>query len=72
MRRRASSSSHHADRTNVLRIDGEACLIDVLDTAGQEGYTSLLDLYIRQGEAFVLVYACVACAATNPTDRPSS
>lgn len=44
-------------RLHLQRIDGEACLIDILDTAGQEQYTSLTDLYIRQGEAFVLVYA---------------
>jgi GTPase KRas len=40
-------------------IDGQACLLEVLDTAGQEEYTALRDQWIRDGEGFVLVY-CIA------------
>ncbi len=32
-------------------------MLDVLDTAGQEEYTGLRDMWIRDGEGFVLVYS---------------
>jgi len=38
-------------------IDGTACMLEVLDTAGQEEYTALRDQWIRDGEGFVLVYS---------------
>jgi len=38
-------------------IDGIACMLEVLDTAGQEEYTALRDQWIRDGEGFVLVYS---------------
>ncbi|KAH6669489.1 small GTPase superfamily, partial [Halenospora varia] len=37
-------------------LDGEQCVVEILDTAGQEEYTALRDQWIRDGEAFVLVY----------------
>uniref|UniRef100_A0A8B9XTM8 HRas proto-onco, GTPase n=1 Tax=Bos mutus grunniens TaxID=30521 RepID=A0A8B9XTM8_BOSMU len=30
-------------------IDGEACLLDILDTAGQEEYSAMRDQYMRTG-----------------------
>lgn len=38
-------------------IDTHACMLEVLDTAGQEEYTALRDQWIRDGEGFVLVYS---------------
>ncbi|OJD20525.1 hypothetical protein ACJ73_08141 [Blastomyces percursus] len=38
-------------------IDQQACMLEVLDTAGQEEYTALRDQWIRDGEGFVLVYS---------------
>ncbi|KAJ3445141.1 ras-like protein rasd [Anaeramoeba flamelloides] len=38
-------------------IDEETCLLDILDTAGQEEYSAMRDSYIRTGEGFLLVYA---------------
>jgi GTPase KRas len=38
-------------------IDHETCMLEVLDTAGQEEYTALGDQWIRHGEGFVLVYS---------------
>jgi GTPase KRas protein len=38
-------------------IDGQSCILEVLDTAGQEEYTALRDQWIRDGEGFVLVYS---------------
>lgn len=38
-------------------IDGEAALLDILDTAGQEEYSALRAQWIRSGEGFVLMYS---------------
>lgn len=38
-------------------IDGETCLLDILDTAGQEEYSAMRDQYMRSGEGFLLVFA---------------
>ncbi|CEG73392.1 Putative Small G-protein Ras2 [Rhizopus microsporus] len=38
-------------------IDGFACILEVLDTAGQEEYTALRDQWIRDGEGFLIVYS---------------
>jgi GTPase KRas protein len=40
-----------------VTIDGESCILEILDTAGQEEYASLRDQWIRNGEGFVLVYS---------------
>lgn len=37
--------------------DGETCLLDILDTAGQEEYSAMRDQYMRTGEGFLLVFA---------------
>ena len=44
-------------------IDSQSCMLEVLDTAGQEEYTALRDQWIRDGEGFILVYSI--------TSRPS-
>ena len=40
-----------------VQIDNQSCMLEVLDTAGQEEYTALRDQWIRDGEGFVLVYS---------------
>ncbi|XP_052769776.1 circularly permutated Ras protein 1-like isoform X2 [Mya arenaria] len=37
--------------------DGETCLLDILDTAGQEEYSALRDQYTRTGDCFLLIYS---------------
>ena len=37
-------------------IDGETCLLDILDTAGQEEYSALRDQYMRNGDGFLIVF----------------
>jgi len=39
-----------------LDVDGVACMLDVMDTAGQEEYSALRDSYMKTGQGFVLVY----------------
>lgn len=50
------SSSQDSYRKQVV-IDGETCLLDILDTAGQEEYSAMRDQYMRTGEGFLCVFA---------------
>eukprot|EP00034_Subulatomonas_tetraspora_P001159 GABW01001448.1.p1 GENE.GABW01001448.1~~GABW01001448.1.p1 ORF type:complete len:126 (+),score=14.46 GABW01001448.1:68-445(+) len=45
-----------------VEIDGTPCMLDILDTAGQEEYSALRDQYMKTGQGFVLVYSI-----TSPT-----
>lgn len=38
-------------------IDEETCLLDILDTAGQEEYSAMRDQYMRTGEGFLCVFS---------------
>ena len=40
-----------------VKVDDQLCILEVLDTAGQEEYTALRDQWIRDGEGFILVYS---------------
>jgi GTPase KRas protein len=40
-----------------VTIDDETCLLDILDTAGQEEYSAMRDQYMRTGQGFMLVYS---------------
>jgi len=40
-----------------VTIDAETCLLDILDTAGQEEYSAMRDQYMRTGQGFLMVYA---------------
>ncbi|OQO01212.1 Protein ras-2 [Cryoendolithus antarcticus] len=50
-------------------IDGQSCMLEVLDTAGQEEYTALRDQWIRDGEGFVLVYSISSRASFTRIQR---
>lgn len=50
-------------------IDGQQCVLEILDTAGQEEYTALRDQWIREGEAFLLVYSITARATFERIER---
>ncbi|XP_014672039.1 PREDICTED: ras-like protein [Priapulus caudatus] len=55
-RGRNTSTIEDSYRKQVV-IDGETCLLDILDTAGQEEYSAMRDQYMRTGEGFLLVFA---------------
>eukprot|EP01084_Bolivina_argentea_P007726 14507_1 len=40
-----------------VQIDGSPALLDILDTAGQEEFSSMQDTWIREGSGFLLVYS---------------
>eukprot|EP01087_Luapelamoeba_hula_P017479 TRINITY_DN550_c0_g1_i1.p1 TRINITY_DN550_c0_g1~~TRINITY_DN550_c0_g1_i1.p1 ORF type:complete len:194 (-),score=36.67 TRINITY_DN550_c0_g1_i1:308-889(-) len=47
-----------------VEVDGVACVLDIMDTAGQEEYRALRDSYMKNGQGFVLVYS-----VTSPTSH---
>ncbi|MGH0167572.1 UNVERIFIED_CONTAM: hypothetical protein FKN15_052703 [Acipenser sinensis] len=53
---RGPDNSKDSYRKQVV-IDGETCLLDILDTAGQEEYSAMRDQYMRTGEGFLCVFA---------------
>ncbi len=40
-----------------VEIDQETCLLDILDTAGQEEFSAMRDQYMRTGQGFLCVYS---------------
>jgi len=40
-----------------VNIDGRKCIVEVLDTTGQEEYTALRDQWIREGDGFIIAYS---------------
>ena len=38
-------------------IDDEACVLDILDTAGEEEYAAIREQYMRGGQAFLMMYS---------------
>ncbi len=38
-------------------IEGQWCILDVLDTAGQEEFSAMREQYMRKGDGFLLVYS---------------
>jgi len=52
-----------------VEIDGAACLLDIMDTAGQEEYSALRDQYMKTGEGFVLVYSVSSKSSFEATNK---
>ncbi|KAL0109535.1 hypothetical protein PUN28_014535 [Cardiocondyla obscurior] len=48
--------SEDSYQTQVV-IDGEAALLDILDTAGQVEFTAMREQYMRCGEGFMICYS---------------
>lgn len=46
-------------------INGQQCMLEILDTAGTEQFTAMRDLYMKNGQGFVLAYSIVSQATFN-------
>eukprot|EP01105_Mastigella_eilhardi_P014607 TRINITY_DN3326_c0_g1_i1.p1 TRINITY_DN3326_c0_g1~~TRINITY_DN3326_c0_g1_i1.p1 ORF type:complete len:204 (-),score=78.45 TRINITY_DN3326_c0_g1_i1:1109-1690(-) len=44
-------------------VDGAPCMLDILDTAGQEEFSALRSAYMRSGRGFLLVYSVASRAS---------
>ncbi|CAF2403900.1 unnamed protein product [Rotaria sp. Silwood2] len=48
-----------------IEIDGVSCMLEILDTAGTEQFTAMRDLYMKNGQGFILVYSITSQATFN-------
>jgi len=48
-----------------VEVDGNQCMLEILDTAGTEQFTAMRDLYMKHGQGFVLVYSIIAQSTFN-------
>merc|ERR1712146_119512 len=48
-----------------VEVDGDQCLLEILDTAGTEQFTAMRDLYMKSGQGFILVYSITAKSTFN-------
>ncbi|XP_074644412.1 ras-related protein Rap1 [Tubulanus polymorphus] len=48
-----------------VEIDGVQCMLEILDTAGTEQFTAMRDLYMKNGQGFLLVYSITAQSTFN-------
>jgi small GTP-binding protein len=39
-----------------MEVDKQVCMLDIMDTAGQEEYNALRDSYMKTGQGFLIVY----------------
>lgn len=51
-----------------MDVDGVVCMLDILDTAGQEEYSAMRDQYIRAGEGFLLVCSLISIGTFQELD----
>jgi small GTP-binding protein len=50
-----------------IEVDGTQCMLEILDTAGTEQFTAMRDLYMKNGQGFVLVYSITATVRSTPS-----
>ncbi|KAK7600885.1 hypothetical protein V9T40_008326 [Parthenolecanium corni] len=48
-----------------IEVDGQQCMLEILDTAGTEQFTAMRDLYMKNGQGFILVYSIISQSTFN-------
>ncbi|KAL6072122.1 DNA-binding transcription factor rap1 [Balamuthia mandrillaris] len=48
-----------------VEVDGQQCMLEILDTAGTEQFTAMRDLYMKNGQGFILVFSIIAQSTFN-------
>jgi len=44
----------------MVDVEGKSYMLEILDTAGTEQFTTMRDMYIRKGQGFILVFSLVS------------
>jgi small GTP-binding protein len=52
-----------------VEVDGSACMLDIMDTAGQEEYSALRDQYMKTGQGFILVYSITSTTSFEAASK---
>ena len=66
-----SEGYHPSEEDSILvqkEVDGEMCRMEILDTKPSSEFTAMRDLYLRNGDVFVLVYAVSSMASFTGLD----
>lgn len=53
----------------LVTIDSTPALLDILDTAGQEEFTSMQDEFFRHGKGFLLVYSITSAPSFHKVEE---
>eukprot|EP00122_Pirum_gemmata_P009911 Pgem_evm1s9150 len=48
-----------------VEVDGQQCMLEILDTAGTEQFTAMRDLYMKNGQGFLLAYSITQQSTFN-------
>ncbi|KAK2754378.1 Ras- protein rsr1 [Arachnomyces sp. PD_36] len=48
-----------------IEVDGRQCILEILDTAGTEQFTAMRELYMKQGQGFLLVFSITSKSSLN-------
>ncbi|KAK2782359.1 Ras- protein rsr1 [Emmonsiellopsis sp. PD_33] len=49
----------------LIEVDGRQCVLEILDTAGTEQFTAMRELYMKQGQGFLLVFSITSMSSLN-------
>ncbi|CAO3676639.1 hypothetical protein G6F56_012005 [Rhizopus delemar] len=52
-----------------VEVDGYQCMLEILDTAGTEQFTAMRDLYMKNGQGFVLVFSITLRSTLTDLDE---
>ncbi|KAJ5619378.1 hypothetical protein N7510_003362 [Penicillium lagena] len=48
-----------------IEVDGRQCILEILDTAGTEQFTAMREIYMKQGQGFLLVFSITSNSSLN-------
>ncbi|EQL31763.1 Ras-like protein Rap-1A [Blastomyces dermatitidis ATCC 26199] len=49
----------------LIEVDGRQCVLEILDTAGTEQFTAMRELYMKQGQGFLLVFSITSTSSLS-------
>ena len=52
-----------------IKVDGLRCFVEIIDTAGTKQFSAMRDLYIREGQGFILVYSITSRESLEDVQR---